>query len=410
METTGRSIDMRDTLTLEERWFLALLKGVLHPSEQDAILASVSLDPASLDAASRERLFRLAGMHHLETMFLQAMAPFSDAGQYARWQEKVIQYEVMEQCQKQEWQVITDALEKEGIDHLPFKGFAFKALYPNPSLRQMSDLDFFLRKEDRGRVREILEGLSYETIHFGSGSQDVYYKAPAVHVEMHFGLSFSCTGRMDDRYFQQLFRETLDRPSDSHRKDPDDVVSYAYMIAHLAKHYLGYGTGVRSVLDVYLFSGNKQETADSEAFAELLSRTGLLDFYRHLRKLSEIWFDDRPSEPLYEQMGAYILQSGIYGHRKNHARNAISRDQHATASTYFFRHLASLCFPSPSHMKNTYPWADRSILLLPLTYPVRAAEILLTRRNRLRLFNLTRRLSYEEIRTLRKLHKRTGLY
>lgn len=393
---------MKTSLNINEQYFINLLKSVLHKTKSPSIPDGVSMDA----------VFHLAKEHYLETMFfagIQSLESSIDPQMFNHWKKLMIQHYVIDILQKEELKAITDLFETSNISHIPLKGFLLKDLYPETSMRQMSDLDILIRTEDRKNVRQLMESLGYETKQFDIGGQDVYFKAPAINVEIHHRL-FSKSLPVYDQYFQNTYQKILHQPSEHYQKNPGDAVSFGYVIAHLAKHYLGFGTGVRSVLDIYLFLHQKPDLAYSEEFLNILNNIQLGDFYQHLSNLAEIWFGDADATPLYEQMGAYIMQAGIYGHRKNYDMNAISKDLKTNTTFYKLKRMLEICFPSIHYMKDTYPWVRKYPFLLPLSYPFRAGEVLFTRRQKLKLLKNTKELSVEDIKQLQELHKRTGLY
>lgn len=73
------------------------------------------------------------------------------------------------------------------------------------------------------------------------------------------------------------------------------IYEYIFMIAHLAKHFQGGGSGIRSVIDVQQ----------------------LTQFEQHMRNLTAIWFGGEKETEFYAQLREFIQNSGIYGTPEN---------------------------------------------------------------------------------------------
>ena len=59
---------------------------------------------------------------------------------------------------------IFDAFDRQGIDYLPLKGCAMKALYPKPELRVMGDADILIRLEQYDAIVPIMEALGFTVL------------------------------------------------------------------------------------------------------------------------------------------------------------------------------------------------------------------------------------------------------
>ena len=90
---------------------------------------------------------------------------------------------------------------------------------------------------------------------------------------------------------------------------------YYYHMAHMAKHYVQGGCGIRPFLDLWIL--NNRIDFDKTEREELLQRGGLLTFAREAEYLSKVWFENEPRTPLIEQMEEYLLGAGVYGNLSN---------------------------------------------------------------------------------------------
>ena len=144
-------------------------------------------------------------------------------------------------------------MEQAGIWYMPLKGAVLKDDYPELGMRQMSDHDILFDAAHAEEVKAIMEGLGYTSKYFGSSNHDCYYKEPVYNFEMHRALF----GRRHEVKLQDYYRNVKDRLIQDDGKNygyhfsPEDF--YIYMIAHEYKHYISGGTGLRSLLDTYVY-------------------------------------------------------------------------------------------------------------------------------------------------------------
>lgn len=73
---------------------------------------------------------------------------------------------------------------------------------------------------------------------------------------------------------------------------PDD--SYIYLLCHMYKHYLYVGTGLRSLMDIYLFNKRYSDELDMEYISRELEKLELLKFEKNTRSFAEKVFTGQP--------------------------------------------------------------------------------------------------------------------
>lgn len=80
-------------------------------------------------------------------------------------------------------------------------------------------------------------------------------------------------------------------------------------IAHFAKHFQGGGSGIRSVMDIYIMNNAVPDMNMFYVYKQL-EKLGLSDFYKKVTALEKYWFEDgRFSEEIKETAGfsAFLL-------------------------------------------------------------------------------------------------------
>ena len=212
-------------------------------------------------------------------------------------------------------------LEAAGIWYMPLKGTVLKAYYPRFGMREMADRDILFDASRADDVRAIMVGLGYEAKHFGAGIHDSYYKKPVSNFEMHRALFGAGHAPALCEYYGDVERRLL---GDGYAKrfTPEDF--YVYMIAHEHKHYSGGGTGLRSVLDTYVYLS--KERLDLDYVEAQCGKLGIGDFERVNRSLAMRLFEGGELTAAEREMLGYIAESGTYGTVLHSVQNRLERN------------------------------------------------------------------------------------
>ena len=122
----------------------------------------------------------------------------------------------------------------------------------------------------------------------------------------------------------------------------NDEMFYYYHIAHMAKHFVHGGCGVRPFADLWLY--NRVNTGNTNKRNKLLSDGELLKFSEEAENLAAAWFGNKEYNEITQEMEDYILQGGVYGTLKQNL--AMSQNKKGGK----FRHLMSRIFLSYKDM------------------------------------------------------------
>ncbi|MBR5430754.1 MAG: nucleotidyltransferase family protein, partial [Firmicutes bacterium] len=215
-------------------------------------------------------------------------------------------------------------LEQAGIWYMPLKGCILKELYPQLGMRQMADNDILYDASRRADVRSIMEGLGFNTEEIKHQSvHDHYFKPPVCNFEMHRKLFGANQGKLAVYYRDVKTRllRTEGTEYGFHFRSDD---FYVYMTAHEYKHYSGGGTGLRSLLDTYVYIGKKGAELDWDYIGGELEKLGIAGFEAQNRSLARHLFAGEALTAADEEMLNYILSSGTYGTVWNRVNNNLS--------------------------------------------------------------------------------------
>lgn len=260
-----------------------------------------------------------------------------------------------------ELEQICKTLEEAKIPFIPLKGSVIRKYYPEPWMRTSCDIDILVREEDLARaVEKLSEALKYEIGE--KGSHDIkMYSENGVHLELHFSLIESDVVSKADIPLQLVWNYVQPINGTS-RHAMNDEMFYYYHIAHMAKHFIHGGCGIRPFIDLWLY--NRVNTGNTNKRNKLLSDGKLLKFSEEAENLAAAWFGNKEYNEITQEMEDYILQGGVYGTLKQNL--AMSQNKKGGK----FRHLMSRIFLSYKDMEVYYPSLKKCPILFPF-YQVR---------------------------------------
>lgn len=260
-----------------------------------------------------------------------------------------------------ELEQICKTLEEAKIPFIPLKGSVIRKYYPEPWMRTSCDIDILVREEDLNlAVRTLCDSLKYTSGE--KTSHDIkMYSENGVHLELHFSLIESDVVSKADIPLQMVWNYVQPINGTS-RHAMNDEMFYYYHIAHMAKHFIHGGCGIRPFIDLWLY--NRVNSDNKDKRNKLLSDGGLLKFAGEAAKLSTVLFNNEEPDATTLDMENYILQGGVYGTLEQHL--AMSQNKKGGK----FRHLMSRIFLSYKDMAAYYPSLKKCPILFPF-YQVR---------------------------------------
>lgn len=272
-------------------------------------------------AENLSAVFQVAQKHHMTALTAIALqhAGFGDEKYktaLAKAQRKAI-------LQKHKYQIISDILSKKAIPHLPLKGFYLSELYPYFWLREMSDIDFYIPASDYEALRTIMEENGYLCTHYAQGNEDVYYKKPIFLIEMHRSL-------FDGERFANI--QSYFEGKSYHISENNPMLiemtceeNYIYLTAHAYMHYSSAGTGLRTLMDTYLFLRRYAVSMDFDFVQNELKQIGIAEFEQMQRNLAlKFLHPNLLNEAEVSDLDVYIF-SGTYGTKTRYIKSKVTR-------------------------------------------------------------------------------------
>lgn len=257
---------------------------------------------------------------------------------------------------------IKESLCTAQIPHIPLKGSVLRYSYPEPWMRTSCDIDILVKKEDVEKAGKILiDKLGYALEH--KTEHDVsYISAGGVKIELHFSLIEASENKRIVKILSNPWEHST--PTDNgYTYVMDDALFYFYHIAHMLKHFLYGGCGIRTFIDLWVLD-NMQEF-DAEARDNLLREADILTFTEHSRELARYFVEGKTCDDSIEAFADYVIEGGIYGgvETKVYIQQARRGGKFKYAMRRIFLPYNSLCL--------SYPIAKKHKILVPFLQVVR---------------------------------------
>lgn len=263
--------------------------------------------------------------------------------------------------------------EKRGIWYMPLKGAILKDMYPENGMREMSDNDILYDVDHRKTAKEIMIERGYKVKYFGSGNCDEYLKPPIYNYELHnsfFNPTSPATVKIYE-YYRNIKQRLIKDPDNEYGYHFSDEDFYLYMLAHEFKHFSDGGTGIRSLLDCYVFLKNKSDTLNWEYIEKETALLGIDAFELSRRKLAmEVFSSDKDPELTdseTELLETY-LQYGTYGTIEHSAENRVKNYASKLNSSSKAEYIRKRLFADENHMKTHFPFFYKHRFLIPFAY------------------------------------------
>lgn len=275
---------------------------------------------------------------------------------------------------------LLDEFEKNGVRHMPLKGYIIRNYYPDPVMRSMGDIDILVGS-DLKKAHDVIaaQGFSFHSEGF---LHDNYVKQ-SIHVELHKSLVDEYFKAMYD-YYGEGFEKAAVAGGYKYRYAFSDEDFYIFLLAHMAKHFKISGTGIRSVADVYIFR-RKFLSLDEKYIDAELSKIGLLRFKNKIEEMAFAWFS-KPFNGEFDAVGEYIITSGVFGQTDSHELNAfiLNTFNDSSYGKGKAKYLLSMIFPGREYLGARYPAVKKCPVLIPFFWVVRFFSSLFKSRKNIR--------------------------
>ena len=260
---------------------------------------------------------------------------------------------------KYEYEKLCKTFEEAGIQFLPLKGAVMRSYYAEPWMRTSCDIDILVRKSELDKVGNMLvEQLKYR-LDIAHSHDVAYYSPTGVHVEIHFDLIEESVMNASAGVLKSVWEVSTVKEGFRYLYEMPDDLFYFYHVAHMAKHLLNGGCGIKPFIDLWIL--DNIAGADRKSRKELLEKGELKKFTESAQRLSRVWFGDGEHDDVSLKLEGYVLAGGVYGAEGDN-RLSVQMDKLGGRS----KHMLSMIFLPYDSIKYVYPILQRHRFLTPV--------------------------------------------
>ena len=266
---------------------------------------------------------------------------------------------------------ISRAMSEAQIPFFLIKGPLVAAHYPEPALREMSDIDLVVQAADRDACRGLLVSIGFLCAAEQKDREWQFFRN-SLEIELHDRLVYqeAVNENGQDEYFNDCWKHVSDGQLEWN-------YHLMFLIFHLRKHLMNSGAGFRQFMD--LAAVIPKIGPDWPWLEENLQKTGMLAFARKCFGFLYRWFGtetpitELPDELFYEEATQKIFADGIFGF--DNAENRDSEVVNQVRDKRFpglgmLRIAFHQVFPSRSELETLEPYTylSRNGILLPVAW------------------------------------------
>lgn len=257
-------------------------------------------------------------------------------------------------------------MKENGIAYVVFKGLAVARLYPEPFVRTMGDVDFYVPKEDFLRAVEVIErGLHVE---MDKEEVDKHYSFDwqGIRFEMHYQIE-TFGNRRHQRRFNRMIDEAMAEHTDSFTVCDSDgnetevcvlppEEDLIVVFKHWFNHLLVEGVGLRQTLDLAVLLNVYRDKINIDRLMTALDGIGYMKAFRAMLAMMKLYFgmdwtdsffvSDRRDERYADKLMAAVMESGNFG-RKAYRNHTTGKKKSMETATRALRHCVKFFWLAP---------------------------------------------------------------
>lgn len=310
---------------------------------------------ACFDSRIREPLLELAQKHDLAHIAANACINAGILGQdeaSEAYRKAFMLAFYKSQQQSHALEQVSRAFDKLPIPYIPLKGSVIRRFYPQSWMRSSCDIDILIKPSDSRKAIDCLLELGYQLQRDTSSHDYSLFSPEGVHLELHFSLMQEEGLEKANPLLEKAWEYVL-----SNCRELTGEMFLLYHVAHMAKHFIMGGCGIRPFLDLWVLRGKM--AVDIPRLESMLREAGLLEFYRAVNETVDVWFENKPHSHTTAGIQEYILTGGVYGTWAN------AFAVRAAGGESRLKSFGRLMFMSRANLEYMYPRLERYPLLMP---------------------------------------------
>ncbi len=307
-----------------------------------------------LDASEFKELYLLSKKHdlaHIVSSYISRSQSVIDKGIAESFSKQEMLSVLRHRQMKYDYEKIISILSSSSISYIPLKGSVIRAFYPKESMRTSCDIDILIHEEDIERAVLLICESGFTAGERGYHDVSLYSRA-GTHLELHFSILETIDSL--DSVLCRAWEYSI--PAQNSRFDFTPEFFLFHIISHASYHFIEGGTGVRTLMDIFLIEKNMGISVnDAKA---LFEEAGIYKFAEEIEQLANVCFGNKESTELSDEILTYILVGGVYGNNRN--RSAMKKGKQST-----FKHAVLRLLPPFNIMSEIYPKLKKCPILLP---------------------------------------------
>lgn len=311
----------------------------------------------------------------------------------------VYQMMAYQQRMEQTLKKTCEIFERERICYMPLKGAVIRGFYPEPWLRTSGDIDILVQNVDKAVAMLVEAGYQQKE----TDAHEVTFLSPGgIILELHFLLIE--TDANVNAVLEKVWEQATCQIG-SYRYEMEPEMFYYYHLAHMAKHMIQGGCGIRFFADLWLL--NKKLVMEDERKRQLLREGGLENFAKKAEHLSRVWFEQEQADIMALELERFVLNGGTFGSKSNVTK--LHRTKTKSTLGFLFRRI----FPDYSQMSIHSLVLKRHPVLLPVFWIKRWVQLIIKRgrfRGAIRELELNKTIDEDSLTATESLFKELGLF
>jgi hypothetical protein len=286
-------------------------------------------------------------------------------------------------------------MRKNDIDAYLLKGDVIAQYYKEPLSRVSSDTDIYVGTRQIESAEKIFDKCGFT----------VYARSPMEHhtvckhpiggsIDLHLTFHDDCFEEKFFKGYTEITEQSISYQIDEYFFNSLGATDNAiFLFLHWIKHFLSCGTGIRQIMDFFLFWKNNVDNIDVSKFHKMLVDLGFCELYAASAHIavkymqfneSEVEsFDFKADDFFVNWLLLDIEQGGVFGKLEQRkltfyylfSNDGIPYIDETNSSRYLKMYLKTFQY---SYLSRKYPYLSKSKLLLPAAYVNRVYDLILS--------------------------------
>ena len=200
---------------------------------------------------------------------------------------------------------VCQALEAAQISFIPLKGMELQRWYPEPWLRQCSDIDILVQEENVEAAARVLEE-KLGCTRSKNGTHDISFVfTGGVSIELHFMLIEETVSEKQQALLCRIWEVARPIAGNNYRYAMPWKWFLLYHLSHMAKHITRGDCPIKLFADLVII--DRMPEAEPAEKDLLLEEAGLAKFYAMVQDVVNYWFFQVPADAVCKSICDFVL-------------------------------------------------------------------------------------------------------